>query len=269
MMRSTWFVSGDSWLHRADARAKLALLVSAFVLLLVYQSLITLAGLGLVFIVMLWSAGLGWPQLRPALLPLLPVSLLMFVLRAVFYPAGSALASVGPIVLTDLGLAAGAVVAVRILALALVVLLWLATTTQRDVVRSLVWLGVPYSWGLAFSLALRFLPEMAGNFQSIEQAQRARGLLLEQRGWRHRLRHQQPIFIAMIVRSLRRSQELALALEARGFGAAGTTRTDLHPLRFKASDWPILLAIVGLLAAGLWAFFGLGLGHQPLQLLVR
>ena len=263
MIRADLYLPGNTWLHRADARVKLLLVATGPLLLLLYQNLIlALAGL-LALGALLASAGLGWHQLRPALLPLLPVSLLMFALRALFHPAGSALSQVGPVVLTDLGLAAGAVVALRILALALLVVGWLVTTTQRDAVRSLVWVGLPYSWGLAFTLALRFLPDMALSYQTIERAQRARGLLIEGERWGQRLQAMQPVFIAMIVRSLRRSEEMALALEARGFSAAGACRTDLHPLRFRRADWVLAGAVMVLLTLGVGAFFGLGLGRQP------
>ena len=46
-------------------------------------------------------------------------------------------------------------------ALAFTIFLWLFTTDQATLVRSLVAIGLPYPWGLTLAIALRYLPTMA------------------------------------------------------------------------------------------------------------
>jgi energy-coupling factor transport system permease protein len=260
MTRVDLYVPGESWLHRADPRSKLTLAICALVLLVLFRNVAIVAALLALLLALQFSAGVPWSRIRQALVALLPVSLLMFVLRSVFYPVGPALAAWGPIRVTAIGLLGGGAVSLRILAMGLAVLLWLFTTRNRDLVRGFVQLGVPFSWGMAFALAIRYLPDFATTYQTINQAQQARGLDLEATGWRGRIQKMMPIFIAMLISSLRRSEQIAVALEARAFGARGVNRTDLHPLRFGGSD--AILAgsaiLVLIIAVLVYASFGFG-----------
>lgn len=267
MSRFDLYVAADSWLHRSDARVKLLFVASALFLLLVYQNLwFTLVAL-LALAALHWSARIPTSRMTAAILALAPVSLLMFALRTVFYPAGTTLFNLGPVVITSAGAAQGAVVGLRLIVMALVVLLWLYTTRDRELVRSFLALGLPYSWGLAFSLALRFLPTFAATFSSISRAQQARALDLGEGGRLERLRKRIPIFVPMLINVFRASEQMAIALEARGFGAQGK-RTDLHPLAFNQRDMLLTITILMVFLLLAWLRFGVGFGVAPLELLV-
>jgi energy-coupling factor transport system permease protein len=253
----------DRWLHHADPRVKLALTLCSMALTLLYQNLWVLAGLFAFHVILFFSSGLPGHQLRNALLALAPVSLLMMLLRWLFYPVGAPLASLGPVALTLGGLAAGAVVALRILILAIAILLWLGTTSNQDVIRSLVSLGLPYAWGLSFSLALRFLPEFFQTYQTIEQAQHARGLDFTNASLLQHIRGRQPILIAMLISSLRKSEQLAIALEARAYGSQGHNRSNYRPLIMKRLDWLILAGILLGFSFMVGLFLGFRFGKQP------
>lgn len=256
-----------SWLHRVDARVKLLLTAALILLLLLLQNLPLMMAALLVSLALHLSAGVSLRRLRRVAVGLLPVSLLMFLLRTIFYPQGATLIAVGPLTLTSLGLASGAVVGFRIVAMALVVLLWLYTTRSRDVVRSLVSLGLPFSWGLSFSLALRYLPEFAHTYQIVEQAQQSRGLDLSRARWLDRVRWRMPIFIAMLISTLRRSEQMAIALEARAYDSHGTVRSDLEPLEFRPLDGVLASLVVGLLLASVFAHLRYHFGSHPWRLI--
>lgn len=266
MSRFDLYLPGASWLHRTDARVKLLFAVISLVLLLANRNLWLMAGTLLLLILLHLSAGVAAGRLGAAALALAPVSALMFALRTIFYPSGALLAELGPIRLTAVGAAEGAVVGLRLLAMALAVLLWLFTTSARDLVRSLLALGLPYSWGLAFSLALRFLPTFAGSFEAISQAQRARGLELDSGGRLQQLRQRVPIFVPMLISVFRDSERMAIALEARGFGAQ-SQRSDLHPLQLRISDAVLAVMLLLLLLLFLRLHASVGLGAEPLTIL--
>lgn len=261
------YLPKSSWLHRLDARVKLLLTGALILLLLLLQNLPLMATAMVALLALHLSAGVPLHRLRGVLLALLPVSLLMLLLRTLFYPQGALLLTLGPLPLTAFGLAAGAVVGLRILVMALAVLLWLYTTRSRDVVRSLVSLGLPFSWGLSFSLALRYLPEFTQTYQLVEQAQQSRGLDLSEGGWLDRIRRRMPIFTAMLISTLRRSEQMAVALDARAYGARDVRRTDLEPLGFRPLDGVFAVLVLILLAAVLIAHFRYHLGAHPWRLL--
>jgi energy-coupling factor transport system permease protein len=70
-------------------------------------------------------------------------------------------------------------------------------------------------------------------------AQKSRGLELERGNFLKRIRNFIPILIPLIVGAIRRSLELAEAMESRAFGAK-KERTSLYILKMKKNDWTAL-----------------------------
>jgi energy-coupling factor transporter transmembrane protein EcfT len=73
-----------------------------------------------------------------------------------------------------------------------------------------------------------------------------------------------PIFVAMIISSLKASDQLAKAMESRAFGIQGVQRTALHEIHFQRTDFVLTILILVFFALLLYANFGLGLGQHPL-----
>jgi energy-coupling factor transport system permease protein len=259
-----WYVARESWIHAADARVKLAVVVSGLVFFLsLHNAALELAGL-LIVIAAYRSARLSTSSITGVLRVLLPISLFMTVLRGVLAPQGQVLVAWGWLRLTDGGLAGGAALGLRLLAVGLLVFLWLHTTRPSAMIQSLVRLGLPYNWGLTLALAMRYIPLLQRSFLSILDAQQARGLVLESTAGLRRVRALMPVFVAMVISGFRSSQDVALALEARGLGASGVTRTDWHPLRFRRLDGVYLAVILAGTTTWLALRYGFGIGAKPL-----
>ncbi|MCL1977973.1 MAG: energy-coupling factor transporter transmembrane protein EcfT [Candidatus Bathyarchaeota archaeon] len=104
---------------------------------------------------------------------------------------------------------------------------------------------VPYEFAFAFTTAVRFVPVLAEEAQTIMDAQKARGLELEKGSLLKRIRNYIPILIPLIVSAIRRSLELAEAMESRAWGAT-KKRTNLYLLKLHKGDY-ILLGITALI----------------------
>lgn len=259
-----WYVDRESWLHSADARVKLAMVACGLAFFLTVQNAaLELVGL-LTLVGAYGSARLPRSSVSGVLRVLLPVSIFMAILRGLLAPEGNVLVAWGWLRLTDGGLAAGAALGLRLLAVGLLVFLWLHTTRPSAMIQSLVRLGLPYSWGLTLALAMRDIPLLQRSFQSILEAQQARGLLLESTVGLARVRALMPVFVAMVISGFRGSQQVAVALEARGLGASGVSRSDWRPLRFRRRDGVYLIALFGATAVWLALRFGAGVGTNPL-----
>jgi energy-coupling factor transport system permease protein len=102
---------------------------------------------------------------------------------------------------------------------------------------------VPYEFCFAFTTAVRFVPVLAEEAQTIMDAQKARGLELERGNFMKRVRNYIPILIPLIVSAIRRSLELAEAMESRAWGASGK-RTNLYVLKMKKADYSLALGSV-------------------------
>ena len=106
---------------------------------------------------------------------------------------------------------------------------------------------VPYEFSFAFTTAVRFVPVLAEEAQTIMDAQKARGLELEKGNFMKRIRNYVPVLIPLIVSAIRRSLELAEAMESRACGAT-KKRTNLYELRLHRGDFALLAITVGVLA---------------------
>lgn len=185
--------------------------------------------------------GLGATTLLVRTWPLLVAALVVGVLNVVLAPASPD----GPDFVR--GLALG----LRLLGIALSGVIALATTDPTDLADSLQQ-QARLSPRLAVGAlsAVRMLPILAAEWQLLGMARRARGVSA---GW-------SPIaaarlafgkLLALLVGAVRRATRLALAMEARGFGAA-PCRTIARPQRVRAADWILLVVTVALGAAALW-----------------
>ena len=105
---------------------------------------------------------------------------------------------------------------------------------------------IPYEFSFAFTTAIRFVPVLAEEAQTIMDAQKARGLELEKGNLMKRIRNYVPVLIPLIVSAIRRSLELAEAMESRAWGAT-KKRTNLYSLSLHKGDFGLLVVIIGLL----------------------
>ena len=70
---------------------------------------------------------------------------------------------------------------------------------------------------------------------------------LEKGNFMKRIRNYVPVLIPLIVSAIRRSLELAEAMESRAWGAT-KKRTNLYALKLHRGDYALLGIIIGLLA---------------------
>jgi energy-coupling factor transport system permease protein len=98
-------------------------------------------------------------------------------------------------------------------------------------------------------------------------AQKSRGLELEKGNLLKRIKNHIPILIPLIVTAIRRSMEMAEALESRGFGAS-PKREPMITLKLKVSDYLTVVATILLIILGIYAryFLSLPLIEIPIKI---
>lgn len=88
---------------------------------------------------------------------------------------------------------------------------------------------------LVMSIALRFIPILLEETDKIMKAQIARGADFESGNLLRRMKNMIPLLVPLFVSAFRRADDLAMAMEARGYhGGAG--RTKMKPLRYSRRD---------------------------------
>ncbi len=145
-------------------------------------------------------------------------------------------------------LRAGALAALNLLSLVSVFFVFFNTTTPEDLGNSLVKAGLPHTVAFVFSTALQFVPLIGRKAANVLDAQRSRGIPLEP-GW-GALRHYPAFLGPLLIQAFKLAEELAEAMEARGFGRPG--RTYLVDYRLGWVDWGAIIGGLALLGVVLW-----------------
>lgn len=257
------YLPRDSWLHRLDPRAKLWAAILAGVTGLLYKQIGVLAALLVLSHLALLSARIPANRIRWLWLRLAPLLVMILILQPIFAPGlGPDLLRLGPLRITIGGILEGISFALRAAALAFVAATLLLTTDSNQLVQGLVKLGLPYPWGLTVGLAIRYLPTTYGLYVTVGEAQQARGWIVGRGGFVQRSRSYLPILVATIIAALRLSDNLALALAARGLGYPAQ-RTVLHDIHFRRTDWLAVLVATCAFGGLVVLRYGWGWAAEP------
>jgi energy-coupling factor transport system permease protein len=125
-------------------------------------------------------------------------------------------------------------------------ILFLSTTTIEEFTTSLVSFRVPHRVAFAMSLAFRLVPLFMDSALTVVQAQSLRGYEFNQGNLLQRMKRYVPAVIPVFMGALRRANNMAMALEARGFGL-GATPTSFIEYRLQPRD---VIALMGLTLLG-------------------
>jgi len=102
---------------------------------------------------------------------------------------------------------------------------------------------------MMMTIALRFIPTLGEEAEKITKAQAARGADFSEGGPLRRARSLIPVLVPLTVGAFRRADELAEAMESRGY-RGGEGRTRYRELRFRARDALALAVVVLILLVG-------------------
>ncbi len=233
---------GSSYVHRLTPATKYLWLVALMVAGIAATSY-TAALLPLAVALAIGATA----KIRPGFLlrgikPLIPLLALTALLQALFsWPGDSSavLVALGPFAFTAREARLVLMTVARTLSLMTVVGLFTSVTSEgetvhgiEDVLAPFARLGLhPQRLALAVGIALRFVPIIAGELESIAKAQASRGADFGsgRGGPIAKARAYLPLFVPVTVRALERAELLAEAMEARGYTEEGRTRLVSYP----------------------------------------
>ncbi|MFA5675951.1 MAG: energy-coupling factor transporter transmembrane component T [Christensenellales bacterium] len=131
----------------------------------------------------------------------------------------------------------------------------MAGENSRRVVASLIKLKMPYTFVFMIMITLRFVPVFAESFSDAITSVQLRGIELKKVKLGKRIRLYSHLLLPVVADSVIKSQELSIAMEARGFGAM-KKRTAYINVRLALCDY-IVLALLITLGAGAFAAYGI------------
>ena len=231
-------------IHNLDPRIKFIYVCAVFVAAILFGELIPLIALFLLPIPFVFLAGVQKEWLR-SLRGAAFLAAFIFVVNVAsnFFTSGY--------VLTATAVETSVAMTLRFVVLVESFSVFFLTTSPDHLGLALEQTRVPYEFAFAFTTAVRFVPVLAEEAETIMDAQKARGLELEKGGFLKRIRNYVPVLIPLIVSAIRRSLELAEAMESRAWGAT-KKRTNLYALQLHWGDVALLALTIGVLVVAIY-----------------
>lgn len=252
------YYPGNSLVHRLDPRTKiLAILILSVAIFLpkAWPGYTVIAAFSLMALL------LAQVPIRFILRGLKPIMILMVITTVfnAFLTPGEPVAQLGNWAITREGLVLSAVAAVRLVLLVVTASLLTLTTSPilltdglERLLRPFKAVGVPaHELALMMTIALRFIPTLTEEADRIMRAQAARGADFQSGNMVNRAKGLIPVMVPLFVASFRRADELATAMEARGY-RGGEGRTKMRELCFHPGDYVTFALLTALLAAVAW-----------------
>ena len=250
------YVPADSLVHRMDPRSKLIVIFFFVCVIFLANNWQTYALIGIYTFLMLGLSRIPVRFLYGGLKPILWLVLFTLVLQLFFTREGTLVYQAGPLKIYDQGIKMGIFISMRFFFLILMTSLLTLTTTPIEITDGLETLLNPlkkvrfpvHEMALMMSISLRFIPTLMEETDKIMKAQIARGVEFASGPIKERIKAVIPLLIPLFVSSFKRAEELAIAMEARGY-RGGEGRTKYRQLSWALLDTLqiLLLAIVTIL----------------------
>lgn len=250
------FIPGDSVIHNMDPRAKL--LASFYFIGIIFlcnnwQSYLLMFAFTLGVIVL---SKVSVKFFIRGVKPLIWLILFTVILQVLFTRGGTVYFEWGIISLTQFGLMNGAFIFCRFVLIIFMSTLLTLTTPPLALSDAIEYLLRPlkvmkfpaHEVSLMLSIALRFVPTLMDETEKIMNAQRARGVDFGEGNLAQKMKAIVPLLIPLFVSSFNRAEDLAIAMEARGY-QGGEGRTKYRVLHWQFKDTLVIFVFAILTVA--------------------
>lgn len=251
------YYTADSVIHRLDPRTKLFITFVFLAAAILIRNPLHYPAL---FVSLVLYVALSRVPVRYMLRGLMPLMVLIVfsMVMHLFTRTGNVIFSFGGMSFTDIGVQNAFLTGARMIMMLLGASLLTYTTTPTDLAegieRGLHWMKrfqVPiHDVAMMMSIALRFIPVLVEELNRIMKAQMSRGVCFDEGNIIVRLKKLVPVIVPLFVSAVRRSNELATAMEARCYHG-GEGRTKMMPLEYQLRDY-IVYGFVILYSVGLF-----------------
>ena len=245
------YLQGDSFIHRLDPRTKFLATFLFIIIVFLANNWLTYFILAIFTILALLASKIPMSFFWNGVKPLLWVILFTVVLQMVFTTGGDVYVELAFIKITSYGVINAIFIFLRFMFIIFISTLMTLTTpplqiadAMESIMKPLGKIGVPvHEIALMLSIALRFVPTLMDEAQKIMNAQRARGVDFGEGNLFEQMKAIIPILIPLFVSSFNRAEDLATAMEARGY-QGGTGRSKYRVLTYGKIDGIAAMSLV-------------------------
>lgn len=132
------------------------------------------------------------------------------------------------------------------------IFIFLVTTDPSEFAASMNSIHIPYTVAYSVAIALRYIPDVQGDFRRIRNAQQARGIEMSSKArLSERIKRTSSIIFPLLFSSMEKITTVSNAMELRGFGKK-KKRSWYAFRKFKAADYIVLAISAAFCVWALW-----------------
>lgn len=249
------YYQANSPLHNLDPRLKIVTSFALMILIFALRAYWALAIYGLILLGLWRLATLPWSYFFTSLKQILFVTALIFFLNLFLGTGQTVLVELPFVTIYQENLDQAIMMLARIVYLVLTSTLFLSYTTSplviaaaiEDLLKPLKRFNFPaHEIAMMMSIALRFVPTIADEMDTLQKAQIARGADFDTGSIFKRAKGMVVILVPLFVSAINRALDLATSMEARCYHG-GENRTRMQEFKLKASDFVLAGSLLGLL----------------------
>lgn len=215
------YVEGDSVLHRMNPTMKLMCSFVFCFACFCTSNLFVLAAALLFGLLLAVSCGMVH-RVAAMARAVVAFSLILVFVQILTTQGGVPLVQVPWGVVGTAGFVAAFTTIVRLVAASIPLFLTFYVTEISDIANALVKnLRIPYRYAFALTSTMRFIPTFMEYMSAIVEAQTARGVRFDRGGIAGKVRLMVPLCVPLLVSSVRKAGDAAIAAELRGFELRG------------------------------------------------
>ncbi|GAA0503737.1 energy-coupling factor transporter transmembrane protein EcfT [Salinibacillus aidingensis] len=237
------YVPGQSVVHRLDPRMKIVMVFLFIIFIFLANSWLGYMVLTLFALLSVVTTKIAPSYVMKGLKPVWFLIIFTFILHLIVTKEGQVLFSIWNFDVYSGALWKGLEISLRFFLLILMTTLLTLTTTPISITDAIESLFQPlnkvrfpvHELALMMSISLRFIPTLMQETDKISKAQASRGVDFRTGPVKERLKAVVPLLVPLFVSAFKRAEELAMAMEARGY-KGGEGRTKFRELKLKNAD---------------------------------
>lgn len=233
----------NSIVHRIDPRAKFLFVFLFIIIIFFSHHWFAYLWLACILLVIIKLARLPLFFLLKGLTPVFIFVGLTFVMHLFVTKGGTRLFEWGILSIDSQGVNEGALIVCRLIFIMLISTILTLTTSSLELTdaferlfKPLKYIKIPVAaLSMMMSIALRFIPTLMEELDKIMMSQKSRGSDFNSGGLFHRIQAFVPLLIPLFISAFKRAEDLAIAMEVRGYDAQ-LERTSYRHLEWHFKD---------------------------------
>lgn len=245
------YIPLDSIIHKMDPRAKIIAMLLIVTAIFFPSGWLGYGIIGCCIIFTVFLAKLNLKFVLKSMKPMITMMFFLFIINVLVIKSGDVLFTIFNLSVYSDAVFQTLYIIVRLILMIMITTTLTATTKPLDLTLGIEDLLIPlkrfkvpaHEIAMLISIALRFIPDLIDETQRIMKAQASRGVDIQEGKFKEKIMAILSLIVPLFVSALQRAEDLANAMEARGF-VPGAKRTRYKVLKMKYYDYILITSSI-------------------------